>query len=165
VNAHRMRLPDILNKVRLKLLIPFFFLAFYTSILLYILFFLLAYVYGLLPCSQVWIEWKKEVKDALVVYTRGRHSQEWVPRIRDVVGTRAVFLNHDERDCWDRWSLPAQLFHIFGPHATQERFTGDNLPAVIVFKKMKAPKKFIFGKRSKDSDEKLERLRAELALN
>jgi hypothetical protein len=67
-----MRLGDILNKVPFKLLIPLFVFIYYLSILLYILFLPLAYVYGWLLCSQVWIEWKKQGKDTPVVYTSGQ---------------------------------------------------------------------------------------------
>lgn len=157
-----MRLRDILNKVPFKILVPFVVLIYYLSILLYVVFLPLAYVYGRLLCARVWIEWEKQGNDALIVYTGGQHSEEWMSRIRDLVGAPAVFLNYDDRDRWDRWSLPAQLFHIFGPHAIPDRFTPDNLPAVIVFRRIQSPAKFIFGKRTKEPEAGLERLRAEL---
>lgn len=53
----------------------------------------------------------------LAVPGGGKHSEEWMSRIQSVVGTRAVVLNYDERASSDRWSLPAQLFQIFGPRA------------------------------------------------
>jgi hypothetical protein len=158
-----MRLRDILNKVPFKILVPFVFLIYYLSILLYVVFLPLAYVYGRILCTQVWIEWEKQGKDVLVVYTGAQHSEQWMSRIRELVGTRAVFLNYDDRDRWDRWSLPAQLFHIFGPHAIPDRFTADNLPAVIVFRRIKSPAKFVFGKRTKEAEARLEQLRTELA--
>lgn len=153
----------ILNKIPFNLLVPFVYLVSILSILLYVVLSPLSYLYGLLLCSRVWIEWEKRGKDVLAVHSGGKHSEEWMSRIQSVVGTRAVVLNYDERESWDRWSLPAQLFQIFGPHAMPERFTPGNLPAVIVFKRLRSPKRFTFGKRSRQPEEKLERLRAELA--
>jgi hypothetical protein len=85
-------------------------------------------------------------------------------RIREIVGERAVFLNYKERDRWDRSSLPVQLFHIFGPHPTSDRFMPNNLPpTVIVFRIMKAPRKFIFGNRAEEPEARLEQLGIALA--
>jgi len=157
------RLRAILNRVPFKLLIPFIFLVFYLPILLYVVLWPLLYVYGLLLCSRVWIEWEERGKDILVVHTDGQHSEQWMSRIRPVIGDRALFLNYSERDRWDRWSLPAQLFEIFGPQAMPENFRQYALPSVIVFRRLHRPKKFNFGKRSEDREEKLEKLGAELA--
>ena len=54
---------EILSKVPLGLLQPVFYTIFVLSILLYIALSPLVYLYGLLLCTMVWIEWKKEGKD------------------------------------------------------------------------------------------------------
>jgi hypothetical protein len=152
-------LRGILNRVPFTALVPIFYLVSVLSILLYIVLSPLIYLYGLMLCSRVWIEWAKQGKDVLVVHTDGEHTNQWLPRLRLVVGNRAVFLNYNERD---RWTLSAQLFGIFGPHAMPERFTPGILPAVMVFKRLRLPRKFTFGERSKGPEEKLEQLRSEL---
>ncbi|HEY6373088.1 MAG TPA: hypothetical protein VIX37_21105 [Candidatus Sulfotelmatobacter sp.] len=122
--------------------------------------------YGLLLCSRVGIAWKKRGQAVLAVPGGGKHCEEGMSRIQSVVGTRAVVLNYDERESWDRWSLPAQLFQIFGLRAMPERLTPGNLPAVIVFKRLRQPRKFTFGKRSREPEMKLERpLRTRLSFD
>ena len=158
-------LREILNKISFKFLAPIFYLTFILSILLYVVLSPLIYLYGLLLCTQVWIEWAKQGKDAIVIQTESEHSQEWISRLLPLIGDRAFLLNYSERDRWDRWSLPAQLFEIFGPRGMPERFTPHSLPAVIVFRKFHRPRKFTFGERSKESEEKLNQLRAELVLD
>jgi hypothetical protein len=157
-----MHLREILNRVPFKLLIPFLFLAFYVPILLYVVLSPLIYLYGLLLCSRVWIEWEEQGKDVLIVHTDGEHSEEWMSRIRPVVGDRAVLLNYNERDRWDRWSLPVQLFEIFGPQTMPGDFRRYALPSVIFFRKLHRPRKFSFGK-PKDCETRLENLRSEIA--
>jgi len=152
----------VLDKVPFKLLVPLFFLAVYLSILLYLVFSPFIFLYGLLLCARAWIEWDRQGKDVVLVHVNGMHSAEWLSRILPLVESRAILLNYDERNEWDRWSLAVQLFNIFGPHAMPERFTPYSLPAVILFKRFRLPKKFTFGKRSKELEERLDQLRSEL---
>ena len=154
---------EILNRIPFKVLVPFFYLIFFLSLLLNVLLSPFAYMYGLLLCSRVWIEWAEQGKDTLVVHADGPHSDEWMSRIRPVIGDRAIFLNYNEHDQWDRWSVPAQLFEIFGPQAMPASFRRHSLPSVIFFRRLHRPKKFSFGERSKECEAKLEQLRAELA--
>jgi hypothetical protein len=79
-----------------------------------------------------------------------------------LISNRAAHLNWTQRKSWERWSLPVQLFELFGPHGKPEQFTEGSLPAVVVFRQLHRPKQFTFGSRSKDLDKKLERLREEL---
>jgi len=159
------RLREILEKLPLPLglLLPVFYAIFVLSILLYVALSPLSYLYGWLLCPMVWIEWEKQGKDVLVVLADSKHSEEWTARILPLIGDRAVFLDYSQRERWDHWSLPAQLFEIFGPHGVPERFTVYSLPAVIVFRKFHRPRKVTFGERSKDLEEKIEQLRAALA--
>ena len=152
----------ILNKLPFRVLVPVFVLISILSILLYVMLSPLIYLYGLLLCSKLWIEWDREGKDALILQVDSEHSREWMSRILPLVGGRAVLLDYSQRERWDRWSLSVQLVAIFGPHGVPERFTVHSLPAVILFRKLRRPEKFLFGDRSKN-EEKIERLRAALA--
>ncbi|MGB6473592.1 MAG: hypothetical protein WBF04_05865 [Candidatus Sulfotelmatobacter sp.] len=152
-----------MSKLPFRVLEPVFVLINVLFILLYVMLSPLIYLYGFLLCSKVWIEWEREGKDVLVLEADSKHSRECMSRILPLVVGRAVLLDYSQRDRWDRWSLPAQLVEIFGPHGVPARFTVHSLPAVIVFKKLRRPEKFLFGGRSKNFEEKIERLRATLA--
>jgi hypothetical protein len=154
----------LLNKLPFRLLVPIAFVLFYFSILLYVVLSPLIFLYGLLLCPMVWIEWGRQGKDVLVIENDSAHSQEWISRILPLIGERAVVLNYSQRDSWERLSLASQLFEIFGPQAMPERFRERSLPAVILFRKLHRPKKIIFGD-SKECEAKLGQLRAELALD
>jgi len=160
-----MRFGNILNKTPLGVLEPIFHAILVLSIFLYVALWPLFYLYGMLLCPMVWIEWGKQGKKALVIFLDSKHSEEWMARLSPLISDRAVFLNWSEHKQWDRWSLPAQLFDVFGPHGMPEQFTRNSLPAVIVFRNLRRPKSFTFGNRSKDLEEKLDQLRAELALD
>jgi len=159
-----MRFGDRLSKGPLRVLAPIFYAIFVLSILLWLALLPLFYLYGMLLCPMVWIEWRKQGKDALVIFLNSKHSEEWMVRLSPMIAGRAVFLNWSERKQWDRWSLAAQLFEIFGPHGMPEQFTQHSLPAVIVFRELRRPKTFTFGNRSKNLEEKLVQLHAALAL-
>jgi hypothetical protein len=152
----------ILNNLPRSLGLPIVAVLFYLSILVYVVALPLAALYGLLLRPVVWIEWERRDKDVLVVDFDSAHSKEWMARILPVVGTRAVFLNYSNRDHWDRRSLEAQIFAIYGPHPIPERFMPGSLPAVIFFKRLRRPKVFNFGNHFKHHEDELERLRSEL---
>jgi hypothetical protein len=154
----------VLDNLPFRLAIPVMFALFYLSVLLYVLAFPFVRLYGLLLCPAVWIEWGRRGKDVLVVDFDSAHSKEWMERILPLVGSRAVFLNYSNRDHWNGSSLENQLYEVFGPHGMPERFTVNSLPAVILFIKLRRPKVFTFGNHSKDREDKMERLRSELAV-
>ena len=108
-------------------------------------------------------EWEKQGIDTLLIDVKNSHSREWLPRLQPLISRRAAHLNWTDRRNWDPASLPAKLFREFGPRGKTESLTGNYLPAVIVFHQLHRPKLFTFGARSKDLEEKLERLRAELS--
>lgn len=152
----------ILNKLPPKLAFAFVAVAFYLSVVLLLIALPLKALYGLLLRPVVWIEWDRRGKDTLVVDFDSARSKAWMERIRPVIGDRAVFLNYSLRKNWKWNSLETQLYEVFGPHGMPERFTTDSLPAVILFRRLRRPKVFTFGARSKDPEEKLEQLRSEL---
>jgi len=152
-----------LNKLPPGLAVLIVAALFYLSILVYLIALPLAGLYGLLLCPAVWIEWGRQGKDVLVVDVENEHCREWMAKILPLVSTRAVFLNYGARNRWDGKSLEAQLFAIFGPHPIPERFMPSSLPAVIFFQRLRRPKVFTFGNRSKGLEEKLEQLRSALA--
>jgi hypothetical protein len=164
MNGAPVRLREILNKAPLGLLQPVFYAIFFLSILLYVAFLPLSYLYGLLLCPIVWIEWGKQGKDVLVILAENDHSRAWMARLSPLISNRAVVLNWSERKRWDRWSLRVQLFEVFGPHGMPEQFTEFSLPSVVVFRQLRRPKKFTFGARAKDLEARLEQLSAALEL-
>ncbi len=156
-------LKGLLNKVPFWFVVPFYYLLFVSSVLLYLVLSPLVYFYGLLRCCEAWIEWSKEGKDVLVVDCASEHSSEWMSRLVPLLGSRSALLHWSERKDWDRWSLAPQLFDIFGPHGMPEMFTASSLPAAIVFRKLlRLPKVFTFGAHSKNLEEKFEQLRGAL---
>lgn len=151
--------------ISFSFLAPFLYLIFFLSALLYIALWPFLYVYGLLRCCEVWIDWKKQGKDILLIELDDTESQDFVSALRQLTGRRVVSLNWSKRKDWDRLSLPVQLFEVFGPHGMPEQFTAYSLPAIIVFRQFRRPLLFTLGKRSKDPDQKLEQLRSALELN
>ena len=165
MNEDLARLREVLNKLPFWVVLPFIVSISVLSVLLYIAFLPLAYLYGLLLRPMVWIEWEKRGHDVLVIETESDHSRQWMARLSPLITNRAVHLNWKQRKTWDRWSLPVQLFELFGPHGKPEQFTELSLPAVIVFRQLRRPKTFTFGSRPKDLDVKFESLREELGLS
>jgi hypothetical protein len=165
MKAVTVHLREMMSKVPLRLLLPVFYAIFVLSIVLYVALSPLIYLYGLLLCPMVWIEWEKDGKDLLIIHAENAHSTDCMERLSPLISKRAVLLNWSQRKLWDRWTLPVQLFEVFGPHGMPEQFTEHSLPSVIVFKQLRRPKRFTFGERSKDLEERLEQLRVELDSN
>src|SRR5262245_26237676 len=147
-----MRKRELLqNKLPLWFVVPVAALLFYASWFVILLSFPLVYLYGyavLFPLLRS--KWGKAGKDVLVVLTNTEDAREWAGRILPFVESRAVFLDYEERDRWDRWSLAVQLFGWFGPLAIPDRFSRDCLPAVVLVKRKKKPKRFLFGKHRRN---------------
>ena len=154
---------DLSTKVFLRVGVPFFYLLFFSSILLFVVLSPFIYLYGLLLCSMVWIDWSKSGKDLLVVYSSSEHSEEWMARLSPLFRDRAVLLDYTARKDWERSSPAVQLFEIFGPRPTTEFFLQFYLPCVIVFPMFRRPQTFNFGTHPKDREERFEQLRATLA--
>ena len=157
--------PILSGKIPFTFLVPFFYLLFVSSALLYVVLLPFVYLYGMMRCAEVWIDWEKEGKDVLVIEWDSAHSHDWMLRLRPLVGERAVYLNWSHQKEWDSQSLAAQLFAVFGPHGMPEIFTSRSLPAAIVFRPLRRPKVFTFGDASKNQDQKLDELRSTLTLS
>jgi hypothetical protein len=164
MNLDPVRFREALSKIPIGFWAPVFYSVFILSILLYVVLYPVVYVYGLLLCCEVWIEWTKRRKDVLIIHLSSDYSREWMSRLSPFIAERATFLDWSNRKNWDPWSLEAQLFRIFGPHGMPEQFTANSLPAAIVFRKLLIPKAFTFGERSKTREQKLEQLHALLNL-
>jgi hypothetical protein len=154
---------DLSTKLFLRVGPPFFYLLFFSSILLFVVLSPFIYLYGLLLCSMVWIDWSKKGKDLLVVYSSSEHSEEWMTRLSPLIADRAVFLDYGTRKTWERSSPAVLLFEIFGPKPTTEFFLQFYLPCVIVFPMFRRPITFNFGTHLKDREERFEQLRATVA--
>jgi hypothetical protein len=163
MNDDLARLRDNLNKLPFRVLVPFIVAISVASVLLYVALSPFAFLYRLLLRPMVWIEWEKQGIDTLLIDVESSHSREWLPRLQPLISRRAAHLNWTDRRNWDPASLPSTLFREFGPRGKTESLTGNYLPAVIVFHPLHRPKLFTFGACSKDLEEKLERLRAELS--
>ena len=147
-----------------KVIAPLFYLMCLLSILLYILFSPLLFLYGLVLSTVAWKKWKKRGKDVLVIHNGERSSEVWIEQILPLVKERAEFLNYEESKDWRRWSLPVQLFYRFGPQPIPQSFVPHFLPAVIVLRSSRLPKKFCFGRQS-ELETNIRQLRLELAKN
>jgi hypothetical protein len=159
-----MRLRNLLEKAPFRVLIPFVFVLYFVSVILMLLLWPLVLLYGfLILCPLVWFKWSRHGKDVLMVSADTKDAREWSTRILSVVGERAVLLDYGERNLWPRWSIATQVFGIFGPHPIPESFMRYALPAVIVVKRNRKPKRFGFGSRKKDRDGVLDELRSELS--
>jgi hypothetical protein len=108
------------------------------------------------------MEWERERKDALLIYSDTDHSRDWMQRLEPLIGNRAVVLNWTDRKNWDRSALPSQLFEMFGPQGIPERFTAHSLPAVLLFRQLRHPERFLFGTHSRDTEENFQRLQVVL---
>jgi hypothetical protein len=153
---------DLINILFLRVAAPFFYLLFLSSILAVVVAWPFAYLYGLLLCSMVWIDWSKKGKDLLVVYSSSEHS-EWMTRLSPLIRDRAVLLDYTTRNTWPRTSPEVLLFEIFGAKPIPEFVRQFYLPCVIVFPMFRRPQTFTFGKSSKDREDRFEQLRATLA--
>jgi hypothetical protein len=98
-----------------------------------------------------------------VVRTDTKNSEEWMARIAPLVEGRAVHLNYHERESWKRWSLPAQLFALFGPQPMPSSSMPRFLPVIILFRQFQRPKMFSFREFSRERELTMEQLRSELA--
>lgn len=145
-----------------RLQIPFFVVGilFYGSILLYVLFLRVIYLYGWLLCAVAWFLLPRAGKDILAVHDGTQNSAARMSELEPLFTGRTHYLNYDDRKKWDRWSLPILLFYQFGPKPIPEFFMPHSLPAVIVFRKFHMPKLFTFGDRTKEPEKKLEQLRS-----
>jgi len=147
-----------------RLVVPFAFagVLFYASILLYLLLYPLIYFYSRLLCVVSWYSLPTD-KGILVVHDNSEHSSEWILKILPLPTERSSYLNWEDHKNWNRWSLPVQLFHQFGPHPIPQFFMPHSLPAVLVFRKFHAPKLFTFGDLSREAERKLEELHSLIA--
>jgi|SRR6266436_4344535 len=83
-------------------------------------------------------------KDVLVVSNGKADAEPWLSQIRPAVKERALFLNYEEHQNWQRWSLPVLLFHAFGPSAKPASFMKYRLPAVLLMRRFRLPMQFQF---------------------
>jgi hypothetical protein len=156
------RLQQLLNKIPFPALVPFFYLLWFSSILSFLVLSPVMYLYGMLRCAEVWIDWKKRGKDVLVVELDSPHSREWVSRLSPMISNRAVFINWSDRNNWEPSALGVQLFRVFGLQGIPEQFTAHSLPAAIVFRTFRRPMVFTFWERSRDREKKVGELSAVL---
>jgi len=147
-----------------RLAIPFALTAvlFYASILLYLLLYPLIYLYSRLLCVVSWYSLPTDT-EILVVHDNSEHSSKWILRILPILTVRSTYLNWEENKDWRRWSLPVQLFDLFGPRPIPQFVMPHSLPAVMVFMKFHVPKLFTFGDHSREPETKLEELRSLIA--
>jgi hypothetical protein len=150
-----------LSAVPFKLLVPFIYLAYYLSILLLIVLSPLFILSRAVVCVLAWFIWVGPRQEILVVLNGESKSSEYLAQLEPLLEGRAIFLDYAQRQNWRWFSIPTQLFYGFGPKPIPERFMSLYLPAVILVKKFKWPKRFTFGARSK-REENLAALRREL---
>jgi hypothetical protein len=107
-------------------------------------------------CIGAWFFLPRFGKDVLVVSNGKADVEPWLSQITPMVTERALFLNYEEHQNWQRWSLPVMLFYAFGPSAK------NSLPAVLLMRRFRLPAQYSFGERALDKQTKLDELRAAL---
>jgi hypothetical protein len=156
------RLEHTLSKAPFKVLVPFFYLIYFLSVLLWILVLPLFFVYRLALCGVAWFLMKPG-KDVLVVTNAPGDLGPWLSQVIPLIESRAVFLSYEERRKWPRRSLAVSIFHAFGPTPIPPSFMPRCLPALILIRKFRAPRQFSFGEISRDREVKLKKLSSALA--
>jgi len=142
-------------------MVPFLYAAFYLSILLFVLLSPLMILYRAVICFLAWFMWVGPTQEFLIVLNSDSKSNEYLAHLDSLLNGRAIFLDYGQRQKWRWFSISTQLFHCFGPQPIPQRFITLYLPAVIVVRKFKWPKKFTFGERSK-RDKNLDALKCVL---
>ena len=162
MNEDLQRLRTFIERLPAGFVIPLSVFLYYASVLIYVAFLPFVLIYRMLLLPRVWIEWERERKDTLLIYSDDDHSRDWMQRLEPLIGNRAVVLNWADRLSWDRSELASQLFEMFGPRGIPERFTAHSLPAVLLFRQWQHPERFLFGTHSRDKEENFQRLRVAL---
>jgi hypothetical protein len=132
----------------------------YVALLVISLPLILIYYFSL--CIGAWFFLPRVGKDVLVVSNGKADAEPWLSQITPMVKERAVFLNYEEHQNWQRWSLPVMLFHAFGPSGKPPSFIKYSIPAVLLMRRFRLPTLYSFGERALDKQTKLDELKAAL---
>jgi hypothetical protein len=101
-------------------------------------------------------------KDVLVVSNGKADAEPWLSQITPMVKERALFLNYEEHQNWQRWSLPVMLFDTFGPSAKPASFIKYSLPALLLMRRFRLPTQYSLGNVPLISKQKWTNLRLRL---
>lgn len=162
MNGDLERLRNFIERLPVLFVIPLSVFLYYASVLIYVACLPFVLIYRMLLLPRVWIEWERQRKDTLLIYSDDDHSRDWMQRLEPLVGNRAVVLNWADRRSWDPSELPVQLFEMFGPRGIPERFTARSLPAALLFRQLRNPERFLFGTHSRDIEDNFQRFRQAL---
>jgi hypothetical protein len=145
VGRHSGRLPDWFSFRRLlghmSTLIPIYYSALYIG---------------------AWFFRPRFGKDVLVVSNGKADAEPWLSQITPMVKERALFLNYEEHQNWQRWSLPVMLFDTFGPSAKPASFIKYSLPALLLMRRFRLPTQYSLGNVPLISKQKWTNLRLRL---
>jgi hypothetical protein len=153
----------ISKRIPFRVMIPILYLIWFFTILLWIVFLPLAFLYRSFLIFISWYALPRQGKDLMVVTNGGGNYGPWLSQIMLGIEARCLFLNYAEQSSWRTWSLPVRLFRSFGPKPIPLFFMPHCLPAVIVFQRFRQPKNYSFGDLCKDPESRLAELRTGLA--
>jgi len=142
--------------------IPVAYLIGFLSVVWLVICLPLIPIYYSALCIGAWFFLPRFGKDVLVVSSGKADAEPWLSQITPMVKERALFLNYEEHQNWQRWSLPVMLFHAFGPFAKPASFLKYSLPAVLLMRRFRLPTQYGFGERAPDKQAKLDELKAAL---
>jgi hypothetical protein len=134
-------------------------------LVVFILFLPFVFLYRLTLAAVARSLLRKKGKDIIVVINVALEKDDALIEFMPVIGSRSIVLNYGERHSWPRWSLPALLFHPFGPTVNPDHLLPRFLPTVILLSKSFFPVQFTLGSIIADRDAKLQQLRDTLAVN
>lgn len=142
--------------------IPLVYLIGFLYVALLVICLPLIPVYYSSLCIGSWFFLARFGKDVIVVSNGEADAEPWLSQITPMVKERALFLNYEERQNWQRWSLPVMLVDAFGPSAKPASFIKYSLPAVLLMRRFRLPTQYSFGERALDKQTKLDELKAAL---
>jgi hypothetical protein len=142
--------------------IPAVYLIGFLSVVWLVICLPLIPIYYSALCTGAWFFLPRFGKDVLVVSNGKADAEPWLSQITPMVRERALFLNYEEHQNWQRWSLPVMLFDAFGPSEKPASFIKYSLPAVLLMRRFRLPTQYSFGERALDKQTKLDELKAAL---
>jgi|SRR5215472_7114661 len=118
----------------------------------------LIFLYYSVLCVIAWCVLPQRGRDVIVI-SDGKPDDVFDEEVLPMIRNRAFFLNYEERSIWSRWSLPVLLYFAFGP-IPNPVLRATCLPAVLLIRKFKLPRKFSFGPLISDTTINVQSLRS-----
>ena len=146
--------------LRLRLLSTLIWIPF---VLLWLILWPFAFLYGLILLVIASYVLVRKGRDILIIENSGAGALEFMDRLNalELPKHRLMSLDYARSKRWPWWSLPVRLFWQFGPIPMPAFLVTRNLPAVLVLRNFRRPKRFSFGPATKDAKAEFEKFVAE----